>query len=89
MEVATITAFKFDTPDGAQQMLDLVIDLAEGQWITLQDAAIVTWPQGKQKPKPKCERSWLWPDLLAGLTVAALAVPKSLGSVGVAGVPIH
>jgi len=51
--MATITAFKFDTPDGAQQMLDLVQDLAKGQLITLQDAAIVTWPQGKKKPKTK------------------------------------
>jgi len=51
--MATITAFKFDTSDGAQQMLDLVQDLAKGQLITLQDAAIVTWPQGKKKPKTK------------------------------------
>ena len=51
--MATITAFKFDTPDGAQQMLDLVQDLAKGQLITLQDAAIVTWPQGNKKPKTK------------------------------------
>ncbi len=51
--MATITAFKFDTPDGAQQMLDLVQDLAKGQLISLEDAAIVTWPQGKKKPKTK------------------------------------
>ena len=51
--MATITAFKFDTPDGAQQMLDLVQELAKGQLITLQDAAIVTWPQGKKKPKTR------------------------------------
>ena len=51
--MATITAFKFDTPDGAEQMLDLVQDLAKGQLITLEDAAIVTWPQGKKKPKTK------------------------------------
>ena len=51
--MATITAFKFNTPDGAQQMLDLVQDLVKGQLITLEDAAIVTWPQGKKKPKTK------------------------------------
>jgi uncharacterized membrane protein len=51
--MATITAFKFDTPDGAEQMLDLVKDLSKQQLITLQDAAIVTWPQGKKKPKTK------------------------------------
>jgi uncharacterized membrane protein len=53
LEVATIPAFKFDTPDGAQQMLDLVRDLTKGQLIILQDAAIVTWPQSKKKPKTK------------------------------------
>jgi uncharacterized membrane protein len=53
MATATITAFKFDTPDGAEQMLDLVKDLSKQQLITLQDAAIVTWPQGKKKPKTK------------------------------------
>jgi len=51
--MATITAYKFDTPDGAEQMLDLVKSLEKQQLITLQDAAIVTWPQGKKKPKTK------------------------------------
>jgi uncharacterized membrane protein len=51
--MATITVFKFDTADGAKQMLDLVQDLVKGQLVTLQDAAIVTWPQGKKKPKTK------------------------------------
>jgi len=49
--MATITAFKFDTPEGAGKMLDLVKDLSKQQLITLQDAAIVTWPQGRKKPK--------------------------------------
>ncbi len=35
------------------------------------------------------DRSWLRADLLAGLTVAALVIPKSLGYAGIAGVPIQ
>ncbi len=35
------------------------------------------------------ERSWLRPDLIAGLTVAALVVPKALGYAGIAEVPIQ
>ncbi len=35
------------------------------------------------------ERSWLRGDLIAGLAVAALVVPKSLGYAGIAGVPIQ
>ena len=38
---------------------------------------------------PSYDRSWLRPDLIAGLTVAALVVPKSLGYAGIAGVPIQ
>jgi uncharacterized membrane protein len=51
--MATITGFKFDTPDGAGKMVDLVQDLSRQQLITLQDAATVTWPEGKKKPKTK------------------------------------
>ena len=38
---------------------------------------------------PAYERGWFRPDLIAGLTVAALVVPKSLGYAGIAGVPIQ
>ena len=48
--MATISGFKFDTPDGAGKMVDLVKDLSKQQLIVLQDAAIVTWPEGKKKP---------------------------------------
>lgn len=64
--MATITAFKFDSPDGAQQMLDLVQDLARQQLITLQDAAIVTWPQGKKKPKTRQLESLTGAGALSG-----------------------
>jgi len=53
MKMATITGFKFDTPDGAGKMVDLVQSLTKQQLITLQDAAIVTWPEGKKKPNTK------------------------------------
>ena len=37
---------------------------------------------------PGYDRRWLRPDLIAGLTVTALVVPKALGYAGIAGVPI-
>ena len=37
----------------------------------------------------KYDRGWLRPDLIAGLTVAALVKPKSLGYAGIAQVPIQ
>jgi len=51
--MATITVFKFDNPGGAEKLLDLVKDLTKQQLITLQDAAIVEWEQGKKAPKTK------------------------------------
>ena len=38
---------------------------------------------------PRYQKTWLRPDLIAGLTVAALVVPKSLGYAGIAGVPLQ
>src|SRR5262245_56350920 len=49
--MATLTVLKFDTPDGAEKSLDIIKGLTKQQLITLHDAAIVTWPVGKKKPK--------------------------------------
>jgi SulP family sulfate permease len=38
---------------------------------------------------PQYDRGWLRADLIAGLTVTALVVPKALGYAGIAGVPIQ
>ena len=51
--MATLTALKFSTPEGAGQMLDKIQSLQKMQLIKLQDAAIVTWPTGKKQPKTK------------------------------------
>lgn len=51
--MAALTVFKFDSPNGAQQMLDKVKSMQKMQLITLQDAAIVTWPEGRKSPKTK------------------------------------
>ncbi|MFN8483220.1 MAG: DUF1269 domain-containing protein [Anaerolineae bacterium] len=49
--MATLTALKFDTADGARQGLDLMESLQKQGLIQVLDGAIVTWPQGKKKPK--------------------------------------
>ena len=64
--MATITSFKLDTSDGAEQMLELVEGLSKQQLITLQDAAIVTWPQGKKKPKTRQLESLTGAGALSG-----------------------
>lgn len=51
--MASLTVWKFNTPDGAAQALDKVVRLSKQQLITVQDAATVSWPEGKKKPKTK------------------------------------
>ena len=51
--MATLTALKFDTPDGAAQMEALLLDLQKQQLIRVEDAAIVAWPPGKKKPQTR------------------------------------
>ena len=51
--MATLTVLKFSTPTGAEQMLEKVQSLQKMQLIKLQDAAIVSWPEGKKAPKTK------------------------------------
>jgi uncharacterized membrane protein len=51
--MATLTVLKFETADGADKALDVVKDLNKQSLLNLHDAAIVTWPQGKKKPKIK------------------------------------
>ncbi len=51
--MATITALKFSTPEGANQMLEKITSLHKMGLINIQDAAIVTWPVGKKSPKTK------------------------------------
>jgi len=51
--MATLTVLKFETALGAENVLEVVEDLSKKQMINLYDAAIVTWPEGKKKPKTK------------------------------------
>jgi uncharacterized membrane protein len=51
--MATLTVLKFETADGAEKALNVIKDLNKQNLITLHDAAIVTWPEGKKKPKTK------------------------------------
>jgi uncharacterized membrane protein len=51
--MTTLSVIKFPTADGAQTALQTLIGL-QGQFlIDVQDAAIVTWPEGKKKPQTK------------------------------------
>jgi uncharacterized membrane protein len=51
--MATLTVLKFPTVDGAEKMLAKIQSLQKAELIKIQDAAMVTWPVGKQSPKTK------------------------------------
>jgi uncharacterized membrane protein len=49
--MTTLSVLKFKTSDGAQSALVSLGELAKQQLISVHDAAIVAWPEGKKKPK--------------------------------------
>ena len=51
--MATISALKFETPKGAEEALQTIQSLASDHLIELHDAAIVSWPAGKKRPKTR------------------------------------
>jgi uncharacterized membrane protein len=60
---SSLVVLKFDTPEGAEQGLTLAIKLQKEHLLEIQDAATVTWPKGKKKPKTRhgqdaCGGAW-------------------------------
>lgn len=51
--MATLTVTRFKNADDAEKMLSAIENLQQQSLIRLLDAAIVTWPEGKKKPKTR------------------------------------
>jgi uncharacterized membrane protein len=51
--MATLSAWKFSTPDGADQAVATLKSLASQELIKVHDAATVSWPEGKKSPKTR------------------------------------
>jgi uncharacterized membrane protein len=49
--MADLTVWKFNSSDDARNVLNKLAELQKQHLIDIQDAAIVTWPEGKKKPK--------------------------------------
>ncbi len=49
--MATMTVWKFNTADGADEAIATLKSLVSKQLITVHDGATVSWPQGKKKPR--------------------------------------
>jgi len=53
MAQATLTVWKFNTPQGAEQAAETLQDLARQNVVTIHDAATVTWEEGRKKPRTR------------------------------------
>jgi uncharacterized membrane protein len=51
--MATLTVWKFDTPDGASDAEKILEKLGKQDVITIHDAATVSWPPDRKRPKTK------------------------------------
>ena len=51
--MTTLSVFKFETTEGADQALASLVEMQKQKLIVLQDAATVVWEQGKKKPKTR------------------------------------
>lgn len=47
----TLTVWKFATPEGAQQAEATLLALQKQELIQVHDAAVVTWPEERKRPK--------------------------------------
>jgi len=51
--MATLTVLKFPTAMGAEEMLQILLNLQKQQLIQVDDGAIVSWPVGTKAPKTR------------------------------------
>jgi len=64
--MATLTAWKFDTPEGAAEAENILVGLSKEQLINIYDAATVEWQVGKKKPKTRQANSLVAVGALGG-----------------------
>jgi uncharacterized membrane protein len=63
--MTTLTVWKFDSPEGADAAEETLVELAKQQLITIEDAATVSWREGKKGPKTR-QTSLAGPAALGG-----------------------
>ena len=92
--MATLSVLKFNDPGGADRVLIALQGLQERQMIYLEDAAVVSWPQGNKKPKTHqmsattgAAATWgaFWGflfGLLFFVPLLGMAVGASMGALG-------
>jgi uncharacterized membrane protein len=51
--MATLTVWRFETADGAENALATLERLQKEELIRVHDAAVVSWPEGRKKPRTR------------------------------------
>ncbi len=64
--MATLTVWKFTTPQGAEQAEATLLDLQKQHLIRVHDAATVSWAEGRKKPKTRQLKSLIGGGALGG-----------------------
>jgi uncharacterized membrane protein len=64
--MATLSIWKFTSPDGAEQAMRTLVRLQDERLITIQDASVVSWPEGRRKPRTWQARDLAGPAALSG-----------------------
>src|SRR4051812_5798014 len=64
--MSTLSAWKFERPDGASQAVRTLKELQDEGLIVIHDAAIAEWPEGKRKPKTRQVDSMVGSSALSG-----------------------
>ena len=64
--MATLTAIRFSTPEGADKALNKLKALQREQLITVHDAAVVSWPAGKKHPTTRQDTNLVGAGALGG-----------------------
>ena len=66
LAVATLSVWRFPTSDGAGRAETTLEDLQKEQLITIHDAAVVSWPNGKKRPSTRQLNSLTGAGALSG-----------------------
>lgn len=65
--MATLTVWKFDSPDGAQKAEEALVALQKQELVQILDSATVSWEQGKKKPKTRQSHDQVATGVLGGM----------------------
>src|SRR5215469_6009659 len=65
--MATLSAIEFPTVDGADRALSILNDLQKQRLITVHDAAVVSWPPDKKRPKTRQANNLVGAGALGGM----------------------